>query len=214
MSSKNNNINKNIHSKQSLDMAARRAPPTEARLASAIQRSRLNLVVAMVAAAPHLVLLRNAVQGTTALHRAVSVKRKSEAGERRVSEIAAVLLDAGADPNACNAMLLTPMHFASFHGRLSLVRLLLQHGAVSSLAIASGRQAALALGGARGTPQEVALHAGHARLADILPRLGAQAVATRENEPCLVALVLALQRRGLYGGALPRGVWAFLRGNL
>ena len=197
-------------------MAARSGkPPSEARLASAIQRSKVKLVVAMVAAAPHLVLLRNAVQGTTALHRAVSTKRKSsEAAERRVIDIAAVLLDAGADPNACNAMQLTPMHFAAFHGRLPLVRLLLRHGAEASLAIASARQAALALNGGTGTPQDVALHAGHSRLAAILPRLGVQAVATRANGPCLVALIVALQRRGFHGGTVPRHVWSLIRGNL
>ena len=66
-----------------------------------------------------------------------------------------------------------------------------------------------------GTPAAVAADAGHAALAALLPRLGVQAVATRNEVPRLVAFAIAMLRRELlaWNAIARRNVWAFLRGN-
>jgi ankyrin repeat protein len=56
----------------------------------------------------------------TALHSATSGAH---------TEVAALLLDAGADPDARQSRGWTPLHAAAARGKASLARILLQHGA-------------------------------------------------------------------------------------
>jgi hypothetical protein len=74
---------------------------------------------------------RNA-QKVTALHGAVA---------RRDVEIAKVLLEAGADPNARQERGFVPLHDAAANGNAALVELLLQHGARADAKTDDGKTA-------------------------------------------------------------------------
>lgn len=72
-------------------------------------------------------------QKVTALHGAVA---------RRDLEIAKMLLEAGADPNARQERGFVPLHDAAANGNLPLVELLLQHGARADAKADDGKTAA------------------------------------------------------------------------
>jgi ankyrin repeat protein len=55
--------------------------------------------------------------------------RKYEPEEASISGIARLLLERGADVNALSKIQSTPLHVASYNGKLELARLLLDHGA-------------------------------------------------------------------------------------
>ena len=73
------------------------------------------------------------------------------------TEIAGMLLDAGADPNAVQEGGFVPLHAAAQNGNGELAGLLVERGADRSLATDDGRTAA-----------QIAREAGHALLADSL----------------------------------------------
>jgi ankyrin repeat protein len=77
------------------------------------------------------------------------------AGRHR--DVAALLLEHGADPNACQAGGFTPLHAAARQGDAELVELLLEHGADPSLSSDDGRNAVA-----------FAAESGHAALAERL----------------------------------------------
>lgn len=77
-------------------------------------------------------------------------------------EIANLLLEKGASPNAKDGRDETALHYAARHGRVEMARLLLLKGADKD-----------ALGTDRRTPLQWAAHAGHAAVAEVLVLAGA-----------------------------------------
>ena len=90
--------------------------------------------------------------GFTPLHSAVA----DDAGTD-VKELVQMLIDAGADPNACSASGGTPLHTASFTGNLAVVEMLLAAGGDAAARDKKGN-----------TPLDLARERGHAEAAALL----------------------------------------------
>jgi ankyrin repeat protein len=93
----------------------------------------------------------------TPLHRL----SESEAHKRH-REVGQLLLDRGADVNACDDTNWTPLYMAALHGRLEIVRMLLDHGAAIN---------SLSVGGQ--TPLNIASKYGYVEIVRLLLERGA-----------------------------------------
>ena len=102
-------------------------------------------------------LLERGAPADRASRNGMRVTPLHSAAAGRHAGIAALLLSAGADPNARQQSGFTPLHAAAQHGDLALARALLDHGADPRLPDDDGR-----------TPARLAEDQGHAALTELL----------------------------------------------
>ena len=73
------------------------------------------------------------------------------------TDVAEILLKAGADPNSCDIWLETPLHKAAGEGALSVARLLISHGAQKNIKNTKDE-----------TPYDTAIRRAYDKVADVL----------------------------------------------